>query len=61
MKWQASLWKADAHIYCEKIPYFDDYTHSWKLKDFFAWFELTKEEQARVVSEIRQMRHDKRQ
>lgn len=61
MKWQASLWKADAHIYCEKIPYFDDYTHSWKLKDFFAWFELTKEEQARVVSEIRQMRHNKRQ
>lgn len=61
MHWQASLWKADAHIYCEKIPYFSDYTHPWKLKDFFAWFELTKAEQSRVIQEISQMRHEKRQ
>lgn len=61
MRWHTSLWKIDVHVKSYKVPYFNDYTHPWKLKDFFAWFDLTKEEQARVVREIRQMRHDKRQ
>ena len=61
MKWTYHLWKEDVNIRDYKVPYFDDYTHPWKLKDFFAWFELTKAEQSRVIQEIRQMRHDKRQ
>lgn len=61
MLWHAKLWKVDQSTYDDKVPYFDDYTHPWKLKDFFAWFELTKAEQTRVIQEIRQMRHDKRQ
>lgn len=61
MKWHMGLWKYNEHNFGYKIPYFGDYTHPWKLKDFFAWFELTKAEQTRVIQEIRQMRHDKRQ
>ena len=59
MIWFCKKWKVDIRIINYKVPYFDDYTHPWKLKDFFAWFELTKEEQARVVKEIRAMRHTK--
>lgn len=59
MIWFCKKWKVDIRIINYKVPYFDDYTHPWKLKDFFAWFELTKEEQARVVKEIRTMRHAK--
>ena len=52
MKWHMSLWKADMHIYPTKVPYFGDYTHPWDYADFFAWFDLTEEEQARVMREI---------
>lgn len=52
MKWHTSLWKSDVHVKSFKVPYFDDYTHPWDYLDFFAWFELTEEEQARVMSEI---------
>lgn len=59
MLWYIKYWKCDVHVKSFKVPYFDDYTHPWKLKDFFAWFELTKEEQSRVVKEIHAMRHAK--
>jgi hypothetical protein len=59
MKWYCHLWKSNSHVYSGKLPYFDDYTHSWNLKDFFTWFNLTKEEQTYVVKEIRKMRYDK--
>ena len=61
MLWHSTLWKVDQSTYADKVPYFDNYTHPWKLKDFFTWFELTKAEQSRVIQEIRQLRHDKRQ
>lgn len=59
MQWHASLWKTDVNMNTFKIPYFGDYTHKWKLKDFFSWFGLTPTEQTRVVKEIRNMRHAK--
>lgn len=59
MKWHTRLWKSNPKIYCYKIPYFGDYTHKWKLRDFFGWFNLSKVEQMRVVKEIRDMRHAK--
>ena len=59
MKWHTTLWKADKHIYPNKVPYFGDYTHKWKLRDFFDWFDLTPAERTRVVKEIRDMRHAK--
>lgn len=55
MKWHMSLWKADMHLYANKIPYFDDYAHPWDYADFFAWFNLSEEEQERVMQEIAQM------
>lgn len=55
MLWLISLWKVDPRIYANKIPYFGDYSHSWDYTDFFAWFELTEEEQARVMQEIAEM------
>lgn len=61
MLWFYSIWRVDIQIKLWKVPYFGDYTHPWKLKDFFAWFDLTKAEQSRVIQEIRQLRHDKRQ
>ena len=60
MLWHISQWKFDTNIKAWKVPYFNDYTHPWTLKRFFAWFELTKAEQSRVIREIRQMRHNKR-
>lgn len=45
-------WRVNANIYSVKVPYFGDYTHSWDYKDFFEWFDLTKEEQTRVMKEI---------
>ena len=61
MQWHIKQWKSDIHVKSYKVPYFGDYTHPWKLKDFFAWFDMTKEEQTRVIKEIRRMRHEKRQ
>ena len=55
MLWLISLWKVDPRIYANKIPYFGDYSHPWDYADFFAWFELTEEEQARVMREIAEM------
>ena len=55
MLWLISLWKVDPRIYANKIPYFGDYTHPWDYADFFTWFNLTEEEQARVMREIAQM------
>ena len=52
MKWHTSLWKSDVHVKSFKVPYFDDYTHPWDYQEFFAWFDLTKEEQERVMQEI---------
>lgn len=52
MLWQISLWKTNSHIYSDKIPYFGDYTHPWDYADFFSWFGLTEDEQARVMREI---------
>ena len=61
MIWFYSIWRVDNQTKLWKVPYFGDYTHPWKLKDFFKWFDMTKEEQSRVIKEIRQMRHEKRQ
>lgn len=55
MKWTYRLWKSDVNVKAWKVPYFDDYTHPWDYQDFFAWFDLTEEEQARVMSEIAAM------
>ena len=55
MKWTYSLWKADIHLFSNKVPYFGDYTHPWDYKDFFTWFDLTEEEQERVKQEIAEM------
>lgn len=55
MLWYYKQWKTNVHNYSARIPYFDDYTHSWDYKDFFTWFELTEEEQARVMKEITEM------
>lgn len=55
MRWTYSLWKADINLFSNKVPYFGDYTHPWDYKDFFAWFDLTEEEQERVMQEIAQM------
>ena len=55
MKWHTRLWKVDVGIRTANVPYFGDYTHPWDYKDFFAWFGLTEEEQARVMQEITQM------
>lgn len=55
MKWHASLWKADAHIYCEKIPYFNNYTKPWTNEMFKKYFDLTDEEWARVEKEMAAM------
>lgn len=52
MKWQYSLWKCDNQNRLDKVPYFGDYTHPWDYSDFFAWFGLTEDEQARVMREI---------
>lgn len=52
MRWTYKLWKSDVHVRVNKIPYFGDWTHPWDYKDFFAWFDLTEEEQARVMREI---------
>jgi hypothetical protein len=57
MIWQINLWKQDVHTKTIKVPYFSDYTHKWKLRDFFDWFDLTPAERTRVVKEIREMRH----
>ena len=59
MKWTYTLWKPDNQNRLDKIPYFSDYTHKWKLRDFFSWFNLTPAECTRVVKEIRDMRHAK--
>lgn len=61
MKWTYRIWKSDVNVKAWKVPYFGDYTHPWTFKDFFTWFDLTKAEQFRVIQEIRQMRHEKRQ
>lgn len=58
MKWHMSLWKADMHLYANKIPYFGDYTHPWDYADFFSWFDLTEEEQERVMQEITEMQNE---
>lgn len=52
MKWHCRLWKYNSHVYSSKIPYFSDYTHPWDYSDFFSWFGLTEDEQARVMREI---------
>ena len=52
MLWTYTYWKMDANIRSTNVPYFGDYTHSWDYKDFFEWFDLTKEEQTRVMKEI---------
>ena len=57
MKWTYRIWKSDVNVKAWKVPYFDDYTHKWKLRDFFNWFDLTPAERTRVVKEIRDMRH----
>lgn len=55
MLWIISLWKVDPRIYANKIPYFADYSHPWDYADFFHWFDLTEEEQTRVMQEIATM------
>ena len=55
MQWHTKQWKSDVHVKSYKVPYFDDYTHPWDYKDFFAWFDLTEEEQKRVMREIAEM------
>lgn len=55
MLWHASLWKVDQSTYDDKVPYFTDYSHPWDYADFFAWFNLSEEEQVRVMSEIAAM------
>jgi hypothetical protein len=59
MQWYIKLWKFDVNVVGYKLPYFGDYTHQWKLRDFFVWFDLTPAERTRVVKEIRDMRHAK--
>ena len=59
MLWLISLWKVDPRIYANKIPYFGDYSHPWDYADFFTWFDLTEEEQERVMQEIAQMQAEK--
>lgn len=59
MKWHTRLWKIDVSIQHRKVPYFDDYTHPWDYKDFFAWFDLTEDEQERVMREITEMQVEK--
>lgn len=58
MLWIISLWKVDPKIYANKIPYFSDYSHPWDYADFFAWFDLTEEEQKRVMQEITEMQNE---
>ena len=55
--WMCTWWRVDVHINSIKVPYFGNYTHKWKLRDFFDWFDLTQAERTRVVKEIRDMRH----
>lgn len=55
MKWTYRLWKSDVNVKAWKVPYFGDYTHPWDYKDFFAWFDLTEEEQERIKQEIADM------
>ena len=55
MLWHAKLWKVDQSTYDDKVPYFSDYTHPWDYTDFFRWFDLTEEEQKRVMQEIAEM------
>lgn len=57
MLWHSKLWKVDQSTYDDKVPYFGDYTHQWRLRDFFDWFDLTPAERTRVIKEIRDMRH----
>ena len=52
MLWYISTWKNDVHVYNNKVPYFNDYTHPWDYEDFFNWFDLTGEERVRVMKEI---------
>lgn len=58
MKWTYHLWKEDVNIRDYKVPYFDDYSHPWDYADFFAWFDLTEEEQGRVMQEITEMQNE---
>lgn len=60
MKWTYRIWKSDVNVKAWKVPYFGDYTHPWTFKDFFAWFDLTKAEQTKVVKEICETRKTKR-
>lgn len=55
MIWWVKHWKEDVNVMGYKIPYFSDYSHPWDYKDFFKWFDLTKEEQERVHREINEM------
>ena len=55
MIWWVKQWKEDVNVMGYKIPYFGDYTHPWDYADFFAWFNLTEEEQERVKQEIAEM------
>ena len=55
MHWLYRIWKTDNMVMNTKIPYFGNYTHPWDYKDFFGWFDLTKEEQKRVMKEIAEM------
>ena len=59
MCWHTGLWKIDINLHAPKVPYFGDYSHSWDYADFFAWFDLTKDEQERVMREIAQMQAEK--
>ena len=59
MLWLISLWKVDPRIYANKIPYFGDYSHPWDYADFFNWFDLTEDEQERVMREIAEMQAEK--
>ena len=55
MRWTYRFWKVDINLFSNKVPYFGDYTHPWDYADFFAWFNLTEEEQERVKQEIAEM------
>lgn len=58
MLWHAKLWKVDQSTYDDKVPYFGDYTHPWDYTDFFSWFDLTENEQERVMQEITEMQNE---
>ena len=45
-----SWWRIDVHINTVKVPYFEDYTHSWDYEDFYKFFGITDDEK-KIIEE----------